>query len=374
VKITPRQVRVREVFDGYADKDEVGVIGLGGRLDIRPPYQREFVYSNDKRDKVVQTVLKGFPLNVMYWARNPDPNAPEDESRAKYEVLDGQQRTLSLCQYLSGKFSLDEQYFKNLPQDRKDALLDYELTVYVCEGPESEKLEWFRTINIAGEKLTDQELLNAAYTGPWLLSAKTYFSKTNCPAFNLASDYLSGSPIRQDYLETALNWISGGKPERYMAQHQTDKTAIELWNHFTSVINWVKATFTMVRREMHAVNWGELYARHKDEDLDPKQLEQRVAALMQDEEVTRKAGIYAYVLSGEERHLSLRAFSANTRREAYTRQGGVCANQTCPQKGKVFKEDEMEADHLDPWHAGGRTVASNCRLLCKSCNRRKGGV
>lgn len=374
MKINAKQFSIRALINGYRDEGDAGVVGFGGRLNIRPAYQREFVYKDEQRNKVIDTVRKGYPLNVMYWVRNPDPSAPADDTLAKFEVLDGQQRTLSICKYVSGEFSINEQYFFNLTKDQQDAILDYELTVYVCEGPESEKLEWFRTINIAGERLTDQELLNAVYTGPWLTSAKTYFSKTNCPAYGMASDYMTGSPIRQDYLETALNWISGDRPAGYMAAHQADKTAIELWNYFSNVINWVKATFTVVRREMKLVPWGELYNKHKDDDLDPVELEKRVADLMQDEEVTRKAGIYAYLLTGQERHLSLRAFSDKVKRETYTKQAGICADAACPEKARVFKLDEMEADHIDPWHAGGRSIASNCRMLCKACNRRKGGT
>jgi hypothetical protein len=252
MKIQPKQITIRALYAGFNDSGDAGVVGFGGQLNIRPAYQREFVYGDEQRDKVLDTVRKGYPLNVMYWVRNPDAIAPTDDTLASYEVLDGQQRTLSICKYISGEFSLNEQYFHNLTQDQKDNILDYVLTVYSCEGLESEKLEWFRTLNIAGEKLTDQELLNAVYTGPWLSSAKVYFSKPNCPASGLASDYMTGSPIRQHYLETALNWISGGKPASYMAAHQADKTAIELWNHFNSVINWVKATFPVVRKEMRS--------------------------------------------------------------------------------------------------------------------------
>ena len=374
MRIEPKQIPVRELVAAYADSGDAGVVGYGGRLNIRPPYQREFIYKDVQRDKVLDTVRKGYPLNVMYWVRNPDASAPDDDSLANFEVLDGQQRTLSICKYVSGDFSIHEQYFHNLTDDQQARILDYQLTVYVCEGPDSEKLEWFRTINIAGEKLTDQELLNAVYVGPWLTSAKVYFSKPSCPAYGFASDYMTGSPIRQEYLETALNWISGDKPASYMASHQADKTAIELWNYFSSAINWVKATFTVVRKEMKSVPWGELYNKHKNADLDPAELDKRIAELMQDEDVTRKAGIYSYLLNGQERHLSLRAFSDKVKREAYTRQGGVCAAAACPEPASAFKLDEMEADHIDPWHSGGKSVLANCQMLCKSCNRRKSGV
>lgn len=373
MKITHNQIKIRDLYSGFKDGGDAGVVGYGGRLNIRPAYQREFVYKDEQRNKVIDTVRKGYPLNVMYWARNPDPKDPSDDLLASFEVLDGQQRTLSACKYVNGDFSINEQYFHNLTKDQQDQILDYELTVYVCEGPESEKLEWFRTINIAGEKLTEQELLNAVYTGTWLSSAKTYFSKPNCPAYQLGSDYITGSPIRQELLELALHWLSKGSPASYMAAHQHDKTAIELWNYYSSVINWVKATFTEPRKEMKSVDWGPLYDQHKDDDLDPVALEKRIEELMLDEEVTRKPGVYPYVLNGKERSLSLRAFPEKVKREAYTKQKGICAAPTCPDKTRVFKFDEMEADHLDPWHAGGKSVLSNCRMLCKACNRRKGG-
>lgn len=379
MKIHPMQLTIRELFAGFKDSGDAGVVGFGGRLDIRPPYQREFVYKDDKRNKVIDTVLKGYPLNVMYWVRNPDPDAPSDDTRATYEVLDGQQRTLSICKYVAGDFSIleDERplYFHSLPVDVQERIRSYELTVYVCEGHDSEKLEWFRTINIAGEKLTDQELRNAVYTGPWLADAKRHFSRPSCPAFEIASDYVTGSPIRQELLELALKWISNDDPAGYMAAHQHDKTAIELWNYFNSVINWAKATFPTVRKEMKSVNWGELYDAHKGDKLDPAALEADIERFMLDDDVTRKAGIYPYVLNGKERNLSLRAFSEKVKRETHTKQKGLCANKkSCPEKGRKLKLEEMEADHITPWHAGGTTTASNCQMLCKECNRRKGGV
>ena len=378
MKIQAKQITVRQIFDGFKDSQDEGVVGFGGKLNIRPAYQREFVYKPAQRDKVIDTVRKGYPLNVMYWAKNPDASDPSNEDRAKFEVLDGQQRTLSLCKFLAGDFSIiddgNDRFFNNLPKNLQEAILDYELTVYICEGPDSEKLEWFKTINIAGEKLTDQELLNAVYTGPWLASAKAHFSKPNCPAYGLASEYMAGSPIRQDYLETALNWLSDGNPAAYMAAHQQAKTAVQLWNYFSSVINWVKTTFPTVRSEMKAVPWGALYNKFKDEDLDPVALEERITELMQDDDVTRKAGAYTYVLDGNPKHLSLRAFTQSIKTAAYTRQKGLCAAPGCSKLGHKFTLSEMEADHMVPWHAGGKSVAANCQMLCKDCNKKKGGA
>lgn len=378
MKIESKIVKIRELVSGYKDSGGDGVVGFSGKLNIRPPYQREFVYGIAQRDKVLDTVLKGYPLNVMYWAKNFNSKNPNDDSLVTFEVLDGQQRTLSICKYIEGDFSIsiggNPFNFHNLREDQKKAILDYEITIYICDGPESEKLEWFKTINIAGEKLTEQELLNAVYTGPWLANAKSYFSKTNCVAQQISKEYVPGIPNRQELLEKALEWNNEGKTiVQYMADHQNDATAVALWNHFSNIINWVKATFTSTRKEMKSVDWGSLYAEYKDADLDPKELEVRVSELMEDEDVTKKSGIYNYVLSGEERHLSLRAFTDKIKRETFTKQGGVCANAKCKEAGKVFQMDEMEADHIDPWHAGGKSVSSNCQMLCKGCNRRKGG-
>ncbi len=202
------KITIRELVEDYKDNQEAGVIGFGGRLNIRPPYQREFVYNDKQREGVIDTLTRNFPLNTMYWATTPDG----------FEIIDGQQRTISICQYVDGVFSYRDRYFHNLQQDEKDAILDYQLTVYQCQGTDSEKLDWFRTINIAGEKLTEQELRNAVYAGSWTADAKRYFSKTQCAAWKLAEKYMTGSPIRQDYLETTILWINNGDIQGYMAK------------------------------------------------------------------------------------------------------------------------------------------------------------
>lgn len=269
---------------------------------------------------------------------------------------------------MDGVFSYKDRYFHNLQQDEKEAILDYELTVYQCQGTDSEKLDWFRTINIAGEELTNQELRNAVYAGSWTADAKRYFSKTQCAAWQLAYKYMIGSPIRQDYLETAIAWINEGSIEGYMASHQHDKNANPLWFYFQSVINWVNAIFPKYRKEMKGVAWGNLYNVFKDRELDPKKLEATISKLMEDEDVTNKKGIYSYVLEGKEKHLNIRAFTNNQKREAYERQRGKC-----PVCKEQFEINEMEADHITPWHEGGKTSAENCQLLCKEDNRRKSG-
>ena len=359
MKIDLKKITVKQLAGGFVDDAERGVVAYGGKLDIRPPYQREFIYKDKQRDAVINSVRKDFPLNTMYWAVRDDGH---------YEVIDGQQRTLSMCQYVNGDFSIDGLAFHNLQDDEQKQILDYKLMVYFCAGTDSEKLDWFRTINIAGEEHTDQELRNAVYAGSWTASAKPIFSKTNCAAYGLASDYLRGSPIRQEYLETAIDWYSKGKIEEYMSRHQHDKNATALWQYFQKVIGWVKATFPEYRREMKGVNWGPLYNQFKDKEFDTDKLENHVANMMQDDDVERKSGIYPYVLDGDERHLNIRAFSNNMKREAFERQKGVCVK--CK---KTFEISEMEADHVTPWHEGGKTTAANCQMLCKDDNRRKSG-
>jgi hypothetical protein len=229
-------------------------------------------------------------------------------------------------------------------------------------------LEWFRTINIAGMKLTEQELRNAVYAGSWVSDAKRYFSKNGCPAHGMASDYLKGTAIRQDYLETVINWISDGDIEGYMAKQQHKPNANDLWLYFQKVISWVKATFPNYRSPMKTVAWGTLYNQFGADELDAEQLEVVVSTLMQDEDVERKKGIYSYVLDSKEKHLNIRQFSPNMRREAFERQKGKC-----PDCREAFTIEEMEADHITPWHEGGKTIAANCQMLCMEDNRRKSG-
>ena len=361
MKIELHKIKIKDIFEGYRNNNEEGVVGFSGKLNIRPKYQREFVYDDRKRNAVIDTVRKGFPLNVMYWVKNSD---------GTFEVLDGQQRTISICEYLNNKFSiLDEgnrRKFFNLTDFEKGQIENYELMIYFCEGNEKEKLDWFKIINIAGEKLTDQELRNAVYTGEWLTHAKSIFSKNNCKAWNLAKDYLNGSPIRQDYLEIALDWISNGEIEKYMSENQNKQNANELWLYFQNVISWVKMTFINYRKEMKGVNWGELYNRFSRENFDTTEIENRIVELLKDDEVTKKSGIYRYILTGEERWLSLRAFTENQKREAYEQQNGICS--LC---GKYFKLEEMHADHIVPWSKGGKTVIENCQMLCTQDNIKK---
>ncbi len=365
MEIELNRITVREVIEGYKDNAEEGVVAYSGKLDVRPKYQREFVYNDKQRKEVIKSIKKNFPLNVMYWLKNKDG----------FEMLDGQQRTISIGQYVNGDFSLKDgnldKYFHNLTDEEQNQILNYELMIYFCEGTDKERLDWFKIINIAGEKLTDQELRNAVYTGPWLSDAKLKFSKSNCAAYLLAKDgglLIKGKPIRQEYLETAISWINNGNVAEYMAKHQNDKNSDELWHYFQKVIAWVRENFTIYRNEMSTVNWGNLYNQFNKEKYNSDKIEVKVAELMQDEDVTKKAGIYPYIFTGEEKYLSIRAFSDNMKREAYEKQKGVCVK--C---GEKFDITEMEADHITPWHEGGKTIAENCQMLCKKDNRTKAG-
>lgn len=380
MNIEPKSITVRDLYEGYRDNEERGVTAYDGKLDVRPPYQREFVYKDKQRDAVIATLRRRFPLNVMYWAVRDD---------GTFEVVDGQQRTISICQYVEGDFSVEidghQMAFHNLQEDQQEAILDYELMVYFCEGTDSEKLDWFKTINIAGEKLTDQELRNAVYHGSWVSAAKRYFSRNGCPAYGIASDYLSGTPIRQEFLETAIEWINDGKVDEYMRDHQHDTNANELWLYFKGVIDWVEATFPVKRSQMKSVKWGPLYKQFKSASFDPAQLEVRLAALMADPDVKNKRGIYEFLLGGEvdTKLLEVRVFDEKTKLAAYGTQtqkataAGVSNCPTCAASGnnnatRIYELAEMDADHVTAWSKGGATNISNCQMLCVPHNRSKG--
>jgi hypothetical protein len=359
-----KKITVRELVKDYRDNGEGGVIGYGGKLDIRPPYQREFVYDKKKRNAVIDSINKEFPLNVMYWAVRDDDN---------FEIIDGQQRTISIAQYVEGDFSFNGKFWGNLQDDEREKILNYELMIYWCSGTDSERLEWFEIINIAGVKLSDQELRNAVYHGSWITDAKRYFGKRGCAAYRLGNKYVSGDYIRQEYLETVIKWIASTNKadgiKEYMAIHQHDKSAASLWFYFQSVINWVTTIFPTYRsKQMKRKDWGFLYNEFKDENLDPAKLEKEIKILMQDDEVDNKNGIYQYVLTRNEKYLNLRSFNDKQKTGAYERQNGICVKCSAH-----FEIDDMEGDHIMPWHEGGKTTSENCQMLCKDCNRRKSG-
>lgn len=359
MKTELQEITVMDLVEGYNDDGEGGVVGYGGKLDIRPPYQREFVYKEKQRDAVLYTVRKGFSLNEMHWVKNDS---------GVYEVLDGQQRTISICSYVAGDFSIDGRAFHNLEKEEQEQILNYKLRVNFCEGEAAEKLDWFKTINVAGEELTDQELRNATYRGPWLADAKGYFSKVGGPAYAIASDYMAGHLNRQKYLETAIDWISGGHIEEYMAANQHKPKATELWLYFQQVIAWVAAIFPNPKhyKKMKGLPWGEWYNTYGQNEFNPEEIETEVKQLLLDEDVDKNAKIFHYILTREEKYLNLRVFSDKQKEAAYQNQSGICRH--CKKK---YDYEDMEADHVIPWSKGGKTTTDNCQVLCKKCNGMK---
>lgn len=371
MKTTRINKTIREIVDGYEDLDWDGVVGFGGKLDIRPKYQREFIYDLDRQRKVMETVMNRRPLNIIYWVKNKNGN---------YDLLDGQQRTLSICHFVDHKYTIDDRngekaYFDSLSQEDQETILNYELEICICEGTENEIYDWFRTININGLDLKEQEMLNATYTGEWLTDARRHFSKPNCAAYGLAKDYMRGSVERQDYLETVLKWINDDDVQGYMAAHRNDENASELWEYFENVIDWVKQTFRVYRDEMQGLKWGKFYNDYKDMEFNPDELEGKIHTLMQDSEITKKSGIYEYLLTGNEKALNLRAFDDATKRETYEKQNGLCPycekEEGGKNKGKRYDFSEMEGDHIIPWSRGGKTTPENCQMLCERHNNLK---
>lgn len=361
MKITKTTILVRELIDGFFDDDEDGVVAYHGLLNVRPKFQRNFIYEPEQQVAVIDTILSNFPLNTIYWVKNED---------GTYGLLDGQQRTLSICRFATGEFAYEYRYIHNLRRSSPElyeTFLNYELDVYICEGTKEEQLNWFKRINIAGERLTNQELRNANYTGEWLTDAKRYFSKTNCAAKTIANGYLSTSGDnaieRQGWLEKVLDWISGGGENNilnYMAEHQNDTNASELWSYFNNVINWVKELFPSYQTEMKTVEWGKLYNKYHNENYDIDEINDELTTLMTDDDVTSKRGIYYYIFDREEKHLNIRKFRDADKRTVYTRQKGVC-----PICGKYFDIKKMEAHHIVPWRNGGHTTIDNLLMVCK---------
>lgn len=391
MKINERKVKVRDLIAGYQEDDSTSrVVALDGTLDVRPEYQREYVYDESKRDAVINTVLQGFPLNIMYWVDRKDETM---------EVLDGQQRIISICRYAKNEYSVkipvptggyNTMNYPNLADGNfkadgtpepftKLAFLEYELTVYICEGTDSEKLAWFQIINIAGEVLEDQEIRNAIYHGVWLTDAKSVFSRKNCAAYKNYGKYMKGEYIRQKYLETAISWAADmegikGKNaiDSYMQKHRFDADANELWAYFENVFKWVEKTFgrNPDKQSIKGVQWGLLYNAHKDDNLDSAYMQDKVKKLLADKEVQKKSGIYQYLLEGEskdaEKHLSLRQFEKDDMLTKYHEQNGKCA--IC---GDPFAFEDMQGDHRVPWSKGGKTEYSNLDMLCVPCNIKK---
>ena len=373
MEIKLHEITVRDVFDGYENDEESGqVVAFGGNLNVRPAYQREFVYDDKKKIAVMNSILHNFPLNVMYWSENDD---------GTYEMLDGQQRTISICDWLDNGYSVFANsnspltpYYAHTSQEITDKVLDYKLMIYICKGTDTEKLDWFKIINIAGEKLTDQELRNAIYTGEWLSDAKKYFSKNQCIAYKIGEKYMSGSTIRQDYLQTVLGWISAKENktiEEYMAEHQHDTHATPLKQYYKMVIDWVELTFPKYRTKlMKGLNWGILYNEYGTNIYDPNELENEITRLLQDDDITKQKGIYEYLLSGKtkEKALSIRSFTDNEKVTMYERQKGICPMCKAENKDIKWELEDMHADHILPWSKGGHTTLDNGQMLCREHN------
>lgn len=361
MKIELVKVKIKDLVDRFHIDNSTGAVsGFGGKLNIQPKYQRDFIYGDKEQKEVIRTVRKGFPLNIMYWSKNPD---------GTFELLDGQQRTRSICRYMTETFSVDGYTFSNLTPEEIKRVEDYEIMVYICEGEEREKLDWFEIVNIAGKPLTPQELRNSVYTGDWLTDAKKYFSGKD-PAVNRygRGKYMKRSGDRQEILEDVLGWISGGKIEEYMSHHQKDTNARDLIKYFEMVIDWVESVFLEYDKEMIGLPWGELYNEHKDDGFEKiaEENTRRAQELREDYEVQNKSGIYRYILTDEEKWLNLRQFNKSEAKTKYAQQKGIC-----PICLKHFEFEEMEADHINPWSKGGKTEVSNLQMLCRKCNHEK---
>lgn len=376
---------VADICDGfvYNQLEGKGLFGLGGKLTIQPEYQRNYIYAEGggKREQaVIQSLLKGYPLGLIYFNK---------VAAEKFEVLDGQQRITSIGRFVTDKFAImdsgNPQNFTSLPTNLRDKILRSMLLIYECEGEEDEIKKWFETINIAGVPLNAQELLNAIYSGPFVTKAKEEFSNSQNANIQKWSAYIKGSANRQDFLARALDWVSKGDIGSYMSAHRNDTNIKELKNYFNAVIDWVSTVFTEVRSEMRGLEWGRLYETYHDQSYNPAKIEAAVEKLMADEYVTNRKGIFEYVLGGstEKKLLAVRVFDEKTKKVAYNKQTQAVKGKNksnCPlcavgdnaNKVRMYKFDEMDADHVAAWSKDGDSSARNCQMLCVTHNRAKG--
>jgi hypothetical protein len=377
MKTTLKTYTVREVVDGfiYNELEGKGLFGLGGKLTIQPEYQRNYIYADNKKEMaVIDSILKGYPLGLIYFNEVDDYHL---------EVLDGQQRITSIGRFTTGKFAIEDtnkrmQIFDSLPQDAQEKIMTKELLVYHCQGAESEIKDWFRTINIAGVPLNEQELLNAIYSGPFVTAAKTEFSNSQNANIQNWIAYVKGSALRQDFLATALAWVSKGQVDGYMSAHRTDSDITELKAYFDAVIDWVSGVFNDVEKEMCGLEWGRLYETYHGQSYDHSKISAAVQKLYADPYVKNRRGIFEYVL-GEEtdtKLLEIRIFDEATKQAVFKQQNGLCplCELDPKSKGKAYKLSDMDADHVTAWSKGGATAIANCQMLCKSHNRAKGNA
>lgn len=377
-------ITVKDICEGfvYNELEGKGLFGLAGKLTIQPEYQRNYIYADGKKDvAVIDSLLKGYPLGLIYFVKVSDE---------AFEILDGQQRITSFGRYVTNKFPFKdenglEQYFEGMAADKKNKILETELTIYECEGEESEIKNWFRTINIAGIPLNDQELNNAIFSGPFVTLAKEEFSNSQNANIQKWSAYINGSVNRQEFLKCALDWVSKGEIVNYMSKHRRDENINELKTYFNTVIDWVSAVFIDVEKEMCGLEWGRLYETYHKNAYNPTIVSEEVHQLYGDPFVKKRSGIFEFILGGstDTKLLDLRVFDEVTKRAVYSKQTkeatekGIsncshCAIGHSANKSKIWAFKDMDADHVTAWSKGGSTDVSNCEMLCKTHNRAKG--
>ncbi len=377
-------ITIEEICKGfvYNEYEGKGLFGLSGKLTIQPEYQRNYIYADGKKDvAVIESVLKGYPLGLIYFTK-----VAED----KFEVLDGQQRITSIGRYVTGKFAINDangipRYFSGLGEDLQKKIMETKLTIYECEGTETEIKEWFKTINIAGVPLNEQELSNAIHSGTFVTKAKEEFSNSQNANIQKWSAYISGNVLRQDYLRTALSWVSGGKIDDYMSKHRHDDNITELKTYFNSVIDWISSVFSDVEGEMRGLPWGEYYEKYHKNSYNPDEVSKELHRLYEDDAVNDRKGAYEYILGGcvDTRLLNIRIFDERTKKVVYARQTAKANEKkvsNCPycamgkdnNRTRIWKITEMDADHVTAWSKGGATDVKNCQMLCKMHNRAKG--
>lgn len=376
--------KIKDICDGfvYNELEGKGLYGLGGKLTIQPEYQRNYIYADGKKDvAVIESIMSGYPLGLIYFNKVGDD---------KYEVLDGQQRITSFGRFVTNKFAVKdsngmEQYFSGLSKDMQDKILDAPLTIYICEGEESEIKNWFKTINIAGIPLNEQELCNAIYSGPFVTAAKAEFSNSQNANIQKWNAYIAGAVNRQDFLKTALDWVSDGNIENYMSSHRRDDNINELKAYFNTVIDWAAATFLDIKSEMRGLDWDDLYRKYHNRPYDPNELSGQIEELYSDPYIKNRKGIFEYVLDGcnNPSLLDVRIFDDATKRKVYTDQTILAKEKgesNCPlcaigheaNRTRIYSLSEMDADHVTAWSKGGDTDEENCQMLCKTHNRAKG--
>ena len=377
-------ITIKDICDGfvYNELEGRGLYGLSGKLTIQPEYQRNYIYADGKRDvAVIESILSGYPLGLIYF---------NQAGKDKYEVLDGQQRITSFGRFVTNKFAVKdqngmEQYFSGLDEEIQKRILEYPLTIYICEGEEKEIKSWFKTINIVGIPLNEQELLNAIYSGPFVTAAKEEFSNSQNANIQKWGAYISGSVNRQDYLKAALDWVSGGSIDNYMSNHRKDADISELKKHFTSVIDWVSSVFIDLTSDMCGLEWGRLYDTYHKTAYNPSKVSEKIHELYDDPFIKNHKGIFEYILGGEKdtKLLDVRIFDEAAKRRVYNKQTAEAKTKgisNCPlcavgheaNKDKIYALNEMDADHVSAWSKGGATTEENCQMLCKTHNRAKG--